>query len=76
MSRLCARPGCSEPAAAAMTYDYAARTVWIDDLAADTDPMSYELCVPHADSLSVPLGWARTDRRADRRPLFHTAIAV
>lgn len=59
-----------------MTYEYASRTVWLDDPGPERDPAGYELCAAHADNLSVPVGWARTDRRSARRPLFHAAIAV
>ena len=54
-----------------MTYDYAARMAWLDDLAFDADPNQYDLCPTHAERLSVPQGWVRTDRRAAAvRPLF------
>lgn len=54
-----------------MTYDYASRSVWLDDLADDPDPNHYDLCPTHADRLAVPQGWDRTDRRATAvRPLF------
>ena len=71
MARLCSRPGCASAASATMTYDYASRMVWLDDLAPDGDPNQYDLCPSHAQRLSVPVGWARTDRRASAvRPLF------
>lgn len=54
-----------------MTYDYASRTAWLDDLAPESDPNQYDLCPAHADRLAVPMGWSRTDRRATAvRPLF------
>src|SRR5439155_430062 len=37
MSRLCSRPGCSSAASATMSYEYASRTVWLDDLRAELD---------------------------------------
>jgi hypothetical protein len=44
---------------------------WLDDLAYEVDPNQYDLCPAHAERLSVPQGWARTDRRASAvRPLF------
>lgn len=59
-----------------MTYDYASRMVWLDDLADEADPNQYDLCPAHAERLSVPMGWNRTDRRASAvRPLF-TRVAV
>jgi hypothetical protein len=67
VTRACARPGCAEIAAATLTYDYAARTTWIDALADDSHPMSYDLCAPHAEALTVPQGWRLEDRRGGRR---------
>lgn len=59
-----------------MSYDYASRTVWLDDLAAETDPNAYDLCPIHADRQGVPQGWNRTDRRVTVvRPMFNR-IAV
>ena len=59
-----------------MSYDYASRTVWLDDLRAEADPNQYDLCPTHADKQSVPQGWNHTDRRVTAvRPLF-SRIAV
>jgi hypothetical protein len=63
MNRACARPGCGETAAATFTYDYRARTTWLESLASDAHPMAYDLCKVHADALSVPRGWSLEDRR-------------
>jgi hypothetical protein len=63
MSRTCARPGCSTPASATLTYDYAASTAWVEQIADEGHPMSYDLCERHAAGLRVPLGWALQDRR-------------
>lgn len=68
MTRSCARPGCGEPAQATLAYDYAASTVWLDDLAAEAHPSLYDVCRRHADALTVPNGWELVDRR-------HRAIA-
>jgi hypothetical protein len=64
MTRSCARPGCGTSASATFGYDYAARTVWLDDLALDSHPAVYDVCARHADALSVPNGWHLVDRRA------------
>ena len=64
MVRLCSRPGCAADASATMTYDYTARSAWIDDLEPESEPNQYDLCATHADRLAVPQGWARSDRRA------------
>jgi hypothetical protein len=61
--RLCARPGCGAPAAAALTFQYSTRTVWILDQG-DPDPALIDLCAPHADRTSPPRGWTAHDRRA------------
>ena len=69
--RLCAHPGCSGVAGATMTYDYASRTAWVDDLSEVPSPAGYDLCAPHTAAFSVPRGWMRSDRRggtADTTP--------
>jgi len=57
MTRSCARPGCGDPATATFGYDYAERTVFLDPLADEAHPASYDVCRRHADNLSVPRGW-------------------
>ncbi len=68
-SRHCVRPGCGAIAEATLTYHYASRTAWLDDLDGDADPSSYELCTQHADRLTVPVGWSREDRRGTGAPV-------
>jgi hypothetical protein len=63
MTRVCARPGCGEPATATFVYDYQARITWLDALAGDRHPMAYDLCSHHADTLTVPRGWDLVDGR-------------
>jgi hypothetical protein len=63
MTRQCARPGCSATAAATLAYDYQQRMAWLDRLAPEAHPMSYDLCDAHADALVVPRGWRVEDRR-------------
>jgi hypothetical protein len=54
-----------------MSFDYAARDIWIDDPVGSFDPSrGYPLCDAHADRMTPPLGWALTDRRGRVRPLF------
>ena len=63
-TRLCARPGCGDPAAAIMTYEYAGRTVWLHSPGDEPDPTAaWGLCSAHADHLRVPVGWALEDER-------------
>ena len=73
----CARPGCGLSAAATMTYDYASRTVWLDHPGDEPDPAAaWGLCVTHADTLRVPVGWAIDDRRTPIIALRPASIAV
>ena len=64
MSRTCARPGCSRPAVATLSYDYSARAVWLEPLHLEPHPATHDLCAHHAGRLSPPNGWRLEDRRA------------
>ena len=75
MTRTCARPGCSQPAVATLSYDYEGQRVWLDPLSPERHPMVHDLCERHSDGLSVPKGWRLEDRRAVL-PLFPRALAV
>lgn len=61
----CAR--CRAPGAAAMTFSYDGRAVWLDDIVETMDSFGYPLCADHADRLIPPLGWTLTDRRTVTR---------
>ncbi|MBA2282894.1 MAG: DUF3499 family protein [Acidimicrobiia bacterium] len=63
LTRQCARPGCSQPATATLTYDYAGQAAWLERLVAEKHPMTHDLCEAHADGMSVPQGWRLEDRR-------------
>ena len=60
--RLCARPGCSEPAVATLVFQYARRIAWIEDLR-EPEPATMDLCQLHADRQGAPRGWTGEDRR-------------
>ena len=45
-----------------MSYDYADRQMWIEDLDGHAAP-GYALCANHAGRLSPPLGWTFADHR-------------
>jgi hypothetical protein len=62
--RTCVKATCSEPAAATMALRYAERVVWLRDLLPERDPGFLELCSPHADRLTAPVGWIRLDERS------------
>ena len=70
MVRSCSRPTCSDSAATTLSYDYPARTVWLDHLTSEAHPMTHDMCLVHADGLVVPLGWTLEDRRT---PLLRSA---
>ena len=55
--RRCSRNGCSKPAVATLTYIYADSTAVVGPLAAFPEPHTYDLCEPHARSLTAPRGW-------------------
>jgi Protein of unknown function (DUF3499) len=63
MARRCARPTCSERAAVTLSYDYAGRSVWLNDLVIEDDPANHDLCGRHADRVTAPQGWVLHDRR-------------
>ncbi len=76
MPRHCARPSCASAASTTLTYDYGASTVWLDHLADEPHPMTHDLCVAHADALSVPRGWVLQDRRSSVTSLFSEARSL
>jgi hypothetical protein len=73
MRRQCSRTGCAEQAIATLSYQYARSQVWLDELAEERDPHSYDLCQRHAARLSVPNGWRLEDRR-ERMVLAYAAV--
>lgn len=77
MTRLCARPSCSEVACATLRYDYKQRITWLDPLADESHPMAYDLCLGHARAMTVPRGWRLEDRSGLRPavPPFEDALA-
>jgi hypothetical protein len=57
LSRKCSRAGCSSGAVATLTYGYADQTAVVGPLATYAEPHTYDLCVEHAEGLTVPRGW-------------------
>ncbi len=55
--RQCTRSTCSAPAVATLTYVYADSTAVLGPLATHAEPHSYDLCIAHAERLTVPRGW-------------------
>lgn len=46
-----------------MTFGYAERTVWVEDLRPEKERNTYDLCAAHAERTTVPIGWTKQDRR-------------
>jgi len=72
-ARQCDRPGCSGSAVATLAFNHEEATAWLDDLAPESHPSTYDLCKRHATHLSVPRGWDLRDRRNLVPDLAYTA---
>ena len=74
MSRHCERPGCSKVGEVIYEVDLRRLLVTIDfpDLS-DLTPMNL-LCRRHADSLTVPKGWAIINNREEIQRLFSAPV--
>lgn len=70
MSKLCERPGCSEPGAAAYGMVPEDLLFWISTLADAPGADPSVLCKRHADAMVVPRGWTLDDRREAQPRLF------
>ncbi|HET7276437.1 MAG TPA: DUF3499 domain-containing protein [Dermatophilaceae bacterium] len=57
LTRKCSRAACSRAAVATLTYVYADQTAVVGPLATYAEPHTYDLCVDHAERLTVPRGW-------------------
>lgn len=55
--RRCSKNGCEGPAAATLTYSYQDSTIVVGPISLYAEPHTYDLCAPHADSVSAPRGW-------------------
>ena len=67
----CSQPGCTRAGAAVLGYDYQARLALLEDPpeTGQLSPHLYVLCVPCAERLRPPQGWALEDVRTTP-PLF------
>ena len=70
MARLCERPGCSEPGAAAYGMFPEDLLFWIAPLHDAPVDDHNVLCLRHADAMVVPRGWTLDDRREPIPRLF------
>jgi len=46
-----------------LSYVYAQRMVWLDDLHAEDSPANHDLCGFHGDRTNPPKSWDLRDRR-------------
>ena len=65
----CSKPGCANPGAAVLGYDYSDRRAMLEDPGGDISPHAYVLCTRCAEKLTPPRGWVLDDNRAEP-PLF------
>ena len=56
-ARLCSKPGCSRPAVATLTYDYADATAVLGPLSTYAQPNAYDMCEDHANRFNPPQDW-------------------
>ena len=66
--RRCSRNGCPRQAVATLTYVYNESTAVVGPLAAFAEPHTYDLCEPHARSLTAPRGWELVRHDGDFAP--------
>jgi hypothetical protein len=62
--RLCARPGCGEPAVATLRFQPTQRAAWLIDVDQSVAHSERDLCARHATALVLPRGWELYDGRA------------
>ncbi|MDA0216923.1 MAG: DUF3499 domain-containing protein [Actinobacteria bacterium] len=55
--RTCTRTECSQRAVATLSYNYGAQKAHLAPLASHQEPHTYDLCLQHSQSLTVPKGW-------------------
>lgn len=70
---MCSRSACREAAAATLTYVYADSTAVLGPLATYAEPHCYDLCLAHAERLTVPLGWEVVRLDLDGQPRIPTS---
>lgn len=73
--RRCTRPGCDRDAVARLTYDIVSCQVWLDGLEGSRT-RTETLCQLHLDRLTIPRGWALSDRRVDTHRVVTNPVAT
>ncbi len=66
--RRCARPDCTDPARATLSFSYHDQQAVLTRLTTERRPQAYDLCPRHAARTTAPHGWhLRDDRPEDER---------
>lgn len=60
--RSCAKMRCGSEPVATVSLRYEAREVVVSPLVQRPDPSLVDLCREHAERMTPPMGWIRTDR--------------
>ena len=55
--RLCSKVTCAREAVATLTYDYGDQMAALGPLGGADHPHAHDLCLQHAERLSMPEGW-------------------
>jgi hypothetical protein len=63
--RICARSGCSSPAAAVLTYDRTTQTAYLSSVDDPSIRTPGDLCERHLNRFVLPRAWTLVDRRDD-----------
>jgi hypothetical protein len=76
--RICSRSGCKWPATASLSFNYATRETWLEELRTPPEINHYDICNIHAGRFRAPHGWTLDDRRGipfrSARPVAATPI--
>ena len=72
MLRRCSRAACGAAAVATLTYAYVESTAVLGPLSPFSEPHAYDLCVAHADRMTVPRGWAVVRVEGEPTPHVHS----
>jgi hypothetical protein len=61
--RICSRSGCKWPASASLSFNYASKETWLEELKNPPELTHYDICNIHAGRFRPPHGWTLEDRR-------------
>ncbi|GDX22351.1 hypothetical protein LBMAG09_03260 [Actinomycetes bacterium] len=67
LNRTCSRSGCRKNAIKTLTYIYSDSTAVLGPLATYAEPHAYDLCEPHSEKMTVPMGWTVLQHTPDAK---------